>query len=244
MKSFKDSFIKSLLIHLAFFIVLVIIPLSKIEKPLEYIEVSLIKGESRSENPQAPNIEKSVAANPELKKNRESKLEKTVTKKIAPAKMPETLPDKKQVPDLKPAEKAQELADQNIEKTTTASIDQKQEELETATKVSTPDIQAFQAVTGNLNLSGPITQRKVLYIITPEYPEWAVEQGVETEVSIEFWVNPEGRVKKADIIQRSGYLELDIIAKQALVQWLFDPLDPALPQKDQWGTVLIKYRLE
>ncbi|MFC1478925.1 energy transducer TonB, partial [Candidatus Margulisiibacteriota bacterium] len=83
-----------------------------------------------------------------------------------------------------------------------------------------------------------------LYIITPEYPEWAVEQGIETEVSIEFWVNPKGKVKKSKIIQRSGYLELDIIAKRALGQWLFDPLEARLPQKDQWGTVLIKYRLE
>ena len=93
-------------------------------------------------------------------------------------------------------------------------------------------------------MTGPVSQRSVQHIIRPEYPAWAAEQGLETDVKLKFWVNPQGVVVKSKVEQRSGYLELDIIAKQALKQWVFEPLDKRIKQKDQWGTVLLKYRLE
>lgn len=94
------------------------------------------------------------------------------------------------------------------------------------------------------DMNGPAAQRSVISMVKPEYPDWAAEQGIETEVSLKFWVNPLGEVKQVQIEKRSGYLELDMIARRALQQWKFDSLSSSASQKDQWGTVVIKYRLE
>jgi TonB family protein len=60
---------------------------------------------------------------------------------------------------------------------------------------------------------------------------------------MQVWVDPSGTVTKVRVIQRSGYPELDILAKQAARQWIFAKLDPNLPQKEQFGYITIRYRL-
>ena len=244
--SFQEAVKKSLLIHGVTLLILAIIPLSsRMTKP-EYIEVSLLKGEkAQAKSLRIPRHPQGVVTKPkQVKKAAPSPAKKSVTKKITPAKPPKVQPQEQKVLPAKTSSKAQELADKTIEKQPTLNTRDQKNQTETVTQVSTANQALTQAVTGNLNLSGPITRRQVLHIVRPDYPAWAAEQGLETDVGLKFWVSPKGIVKKTKIIQRSGYLELDIIAKRALRQWLFDPLDARLPQKDQWGTVVIKYRLE
>lgn len=93
-------------------------------------------------------------------------------------------------------------------------------------------------------ISGPITKRKLLRRVYPKYPEWAEERGVEGEVKLKFWVSPEGMVSSVELEKTSGYPELDSRAMEALKKYLFSPLGKNDDQKEQWGTITIKYTLK
>lgn len=92
-------------------------------------------------------------------------------------------------------------------------------------------------------ISGPVTRRKLIRKVFPKYPVWAEEKGVEGEVDLKFWVSPEGMVSSVELIKTSGYPDLDSRAMEALKKYLFSPLGKDEEQKDQWGTITIKYTL-
>ena len=242
-KDFQSSLAKSLGLHLLILLLLAIIPLSqKLEKP-DYIEVSMLKGENEAPKSEQKNkAVKSLVTQPK-QNNPKKTVNKPTQKKISPVKLPETTPSKKVLP-AKSKLDINERINKKAETEPSANIKTQVAKTNIDTEVIEAGPASSEAVTGNLNLSGPIASRQVLYIVRPDYPNWAAEQGIETDVTLKFWVTPEGNVKEANVIQRSGYLELDIIAKRSLQHWLFDPLDKRLPQKDQWGQVVIKFRLE
>ncbi|MGM0440972.1 MAG: TonB family protein [Elusimicrobiota bacterium] len=92
-------------------------------------------------------------------------------------------------------------------------------------------------------LEGPVSRRKVLRRIQPEYPSWAEEQGAEGEVKLKFWVSPSGHVKSVEVLQTSGYPNLDSRAMEAMRKYLFEPLGEEEEQEEQWGTIIIRYTL-
>lgn len=92
-------------------------------------------------------------------------------------------------------------------------------------------------------LEGPVSRRRVLRRVSPEYPSWAEERGAEGEVKLKFWVSPSGHVKNVEVVQTSGYPNLDSRAMEALRKYLFEPLGEDEEQEDQWGTIVIKYTL-
>jgi len=234
---FKKAIVKSFLFHLILLTLLAIIPFSPTLKKIEYLEVSVIKGPPTKIPPKAINKNikknKTTSKKPNKPQNHQIKEKKTVTtKKVTPIKRKPKIITTNKKTNNEPIKTPTNNKYTNTTDTPTTTI--------TTTNINpTP-----KKPSGDLRISGPISQRSVIYEINPEYPLWATEQGIETDVTLKFWVNPAGKVKKVKIDKRSGYFELDIIAKNALKQWLFNSLDKNAPQKDQWGIIVIKYRLE
>ncbi len=95
------------------------------------------------------------------------------------------------------------------------------------------------------SISGPIAQRKIARSITPEYPDWAKKQGIESSVTLNVGVLASGMVDSfIRITKTSGYKELDQIAIQAMMQWGFEPLSPYVNQDEQWGTITFYFKLK
>lgn len=95
----------------------------------------------------------------------------------------------------------------------------------------------------NVEIFGPIVNRSIIHSEIPEYPDWAKRQGIESEVKMKFWVEPSGQVVNIDVIQKSGYLKLDLLAKNSLSKWKFTQLDAKVPQITQWGEIVVRFVL-
>ena len=92
---------------------------------------------------------------------------------------------------------------------------------------------------------GPVASRAIRMSPYPAYPEWAQQQGIQTEVILEFYVDAQGNVVKVETTKTSGYPRLDYQAIAALKRWKFDALPAeyaAIP--NQWGRILFKFRLQ
>jgi|GEM_PF-3206929 len=96
-----------------------------------------------------------------------------------------------------------------------------------------------------VEIRGPIEKRKVLQSYVPKYPDWAKKQGIEADVSLRFFVNPQGSVlPDISLVITSGYGEIDQLCVDTLKKWVFAPLGPDEPQITQWGVITIRFRLE
>ncbi|MEA3485096.1 MAG: TonB family protein [Candidatus Aerophobetes bacterium] len=75
-------------------------------------------------------------------------------------------------------------------------------------------------------IKGPLGTRGIVRLIEPVYPEWAEKRGIEGSVELKPWVLPGGEVKPdMEILRSSGWSELDECARQALMQWKFEPIE-------------------
>lgn len=75
-------------------------------------------------------------------------------------------------------------------------------------------------------IKGPLGTRGIVRAPLPVYPEWAEKRGIEGSVELRPWVLPGGEVRPdVDILRSSGWLELDECARQALMQWKFEPIE-------------------
>lgn len=92
-------------------------------------------------------------------------------------------------------------------------------------------------------LFGPIENRNILYAEIPEYPAWAQSSGIEEEIRMKFWVDPEGNVNNITVIKKSSYFAFESLAKDALAKWKFSPLDKNVQQIQQWGEIVVKFML-
>ncbi len=93
-----------------------------------------------------------------------------------------------------------------------------------------------------LLIQGDVAGRGILVAKKPSYPRWLQNQGVEAAVTLAFTVMQDGTVKDTVMVERtSGYTELDDLAKEALLQFKFVPIDTA---GDQSGYATFRYILE
>ncbi|RKY30815.1 MAG: hypothetical protein DRP67_03770 [Candidatus Omnitrophota bacterium] len=90
-------------------------------------------------------------------------------------------------------------------------------------------------------IEGPGGKRRIIYKVSPEYPEWAKKEGIEGNVRIKFWISPQGKVVDTEIITSSGYPELDLIAEAFLRKWIFEP---STENYNVWGIITFRFRLE
>jgi TonB family protein len=107
------------------------------------------------------------------------------------------------------------------------------------------DVLRKKGTTKRVSLTGQLSKRRRIYEPIPEYPAWAERRGIEAQVVIYFVVAPDGRVKPENtyVELTSGYPRLDKLALEALKKWRFVPLQPNVPQVDQWGRVTFRFIL-
>lgn len=93
-------------------------------------------------------------------------------------------------------------------------------------------------------ISGPLSQRKIIRSYVPPFPDWAREKGIlEALVSIRFYVSKEGRVLDGMQVERSsGYGALDRSAMETLKKWVFAPSSSGLDK--EWGVITFRYIME
>jgi TonB family protein len=93
-------------------------------------------------------------------------------------------------------------------------------------------------------IEGPLHGRKVLHAEVPRFPAWAQAQGVlEATVRIRFNVDAGGRVlEEVQLVQTSGYGELDRLAMDSLKAWLFEPKPEGFGE--QWGIITFRFVME
>jgi protein TonB len=92
-----------------------------------------------------------------------------------------------------------------------------------------------------VKITGPLSARKVLKYVIPEYPEWAKARGIEADVSIRFTVNAIGDVETSVVETTSGYPQLDRLALDALKLWKYSPLPG---QDSQWGVITFRFLMD
>lgn len=96
-----------------------------------------------------------------------------------------------------------------------------------------------------VEITGPLGDRKIVKAYIPDYPDWAKVKRIEADVSLQFYVNLIGKVMDdISIIRTSGYKELDNLCIDTLKKWVFVPLSKGSEQKEQWGIITFKFRLE
>lgn len=93
-------------------------------------------------------------------------------------------------------------------------------------------------------IGGPVGDRKITQRRLPEYPAWAEEKGISALVKIYFTVKPDGSLRSnIRILTSSGYVELDDLAKQALLQWRFSPTSADSTADSSWGIITFRFTL-
>ncbi len=256
-KQFLKSFGYSFIGHLIIFSLLLLVNIVDVEKEEDvYREVSFV-------------VEKDF---PKKQENKKSSLaQKQVVKAKAKSEEKETAKPKEKVDTIKdPVGKAKEV---ELAEVQAIQLDPKvdealeQQKEESASKMSIPntivdadktnDIAVTKDIPGgefgedvadirpskNVEIVGPIVNRNIVYSEIPEYPIWAKAKGIESEVRMKFWVESTGEVVNIDVIQKSGYLRLDLLAKNSLAKWKFTSLEDDIEQIKQWGEIVVRFVL-
>jgi len=95
-------------------------------------------------------------------------------------------------------------------------------------------------VTGSpMNLENP--NRKLEYQPPPpHYPQWALDNGIQGTTKIRVWFDKEGFAIDAKIIQSSGNSRLDIVAKNYVLQFKYEPIPE---DKEESGTISVTFTI-
>ncbi len=92
-----------------------------------------------------------------------------------------------------------------------------------------------------LEITGPLSKRKVLRYYAPPFPDWAKTRGIlEAAVSVKFFVDNSGRVLDNAVVEKtSGYGALDRLAVDSIKRWSFEPLSGSVSK--QWGIITFRF---
>lgn len=95
-------------------------------------------------------------------------------------------------------------------------------------------------VTGSrINLENP--NRKLEYQPPPpQYPQWALDNGIQGTTKIRVWFDKEGFAIDTKIIQSSGNSRLDIVAKNYVLQFKYEPI---AEDKEESGTIAVTFTI-
>jgi len=88
-------------------------------------------------------------------------------------------------------------------------------------------------------IEGELSKRRIIRKVIPLYPEG---YNVETDVKVEIWVSPDGKIERLLLLKKGGNI-FDQITLDALREWRFERLPLHLPQETQRGVVTFMYRL-
>jgi protein TonB len=76
----------------------------------------------------------------------------------------------------------------------------------------------------------------------PVYPDSAQAAGEQGVVEVNVYVQPNGRVAKAQIVRSSGFADLDNSAMEAVLNWRFVPAARYGDPYSDWTKVEIAFR--
>ncbi|HNW44023.1 MAG TPA: TonB family protein [Elusimicrobiales bacterium] len=95
-----------------------------------------------------------------------------------------------------------------------------------------------------LEITGPLSKRKVVTYYAPAFPDWARDRGVlEAAVSVKFFVDNSGRVLDNPAVEKtSGYGALDRLALDAIKRWAFEAIGGG--PSTQWGIITFRFVAE
>ena len=157
---------------------------------------------------------------------------------VAPSAKPEAALHRPLKPRLHSSAKTEEQYLENIRKSAPIGLNPKKEvdaHIETTAGLGqeglagTPD--------GNSNIEGELAARSIKRQVNPAYPDWAKKEGVEAVIRFRVTVLPNGLLKDdLELVQTSGYRELDRVVYDALIQWEFEPLAPQIPKWTNRGS--------
>jgi len=212
----------SAVLHIVF---LTLIPFIKFKPPMRFVEVSLV-----AQTSVLPQDLKNIQA----RKKKASGTIKTWTPGEG-----EPLPEVKISPERVFSLSAPQLRDENKPQIS---------EDEMAPRIQVPDPKKFTPSFGksdgrSFQISGPISRRHVIRRLYPEYPMEAKQRGISGEVTIKFWVLPDGIIEKMIVEKTSGSEILDKAAQDAIKKWLFAPLGREGERINQWGLLKVKFEL-
>lgn len=91
-----------------------------------------------------------------------------------------------------------------------------------------------------LDIEGPAGERQLIYREAMDYPDWARMAGFEGTVRMRFFVAPDGKVVRTEMLTSSGAPELDTYVEDGFRRWVFEP---AVTDKDVWGIITFRFRL-
>ena len=223
MRGFSGDLAVSVGIHL---VLLTVIPYIKFRPPMRFVEVSLMA--QTSVLPQ------------DLKAVRPRKMESSRRVKAWTPGEGEPLPEAKISPEKDFSLSAPQIRDESKPHIS-------EEKMPPLIKVPDPEkfIPAFGKSEGrSFQISGPISSRQVIRKIYPEYPHPARVSGISGEVTVKFWVLPDGIIEKMMLEKTSGSEILDKAAQDAIKKWLFAPLGPAEEKINQWGLLKVQFELK
>jgi len=94
-------------------------------------------------------------------------------------------------------------------------------------------------------ITGPLANRKIVEKTIPPFPVWAKRQGVGANVSLQFTVMEDGRVKEnVVVVLTSGSREWDDAVTQALKKWRFVPLAAHEQRQNQTGVITFQFVID
>jgi len=249
-KNFGQSFLISLGVHLALFLVLFwVLGTFLVARTPAFMELTLIGISSRGDGPGAQQTlrgETSVspeAADPGKGDTFSSPKVKSDLKQQAAPKAGD-LAVKRPTPSTAQTSKSDQSAYlQALHQSAPIGISPKRA---VPDSIKTTAGLGYGGVTGTPNgrvdIEGELAARGIQRKVVPAYPDWAKKQGVEGTIQYRVTVLPNGYLRDdVQLEQTSGWRELDRQAYEALLQWEFDPLPSAMPQVNQSGLVTFNF---
>lgn len=92
-----------------------------------------------------------------------------------------------------------------------------------------------------VEITGQLSARRVILAYLPVYPKWAKKKNLLIDAVILFHVTPGGHVSNTlNIVETSGYEDVDALAKEAIRKWTFEPIDG---NTEQSGQVTFRFKL-
>ena len=90
------------------------------------------------------------------------------------------------------------------------------------------------------SIEGPAAARKVVFRPPPPKVKLAESSG---DIKLRFWVLPDGTVGRV-LPMRKGSAYLEGVAVNHMKRWRFSPLVKGEPRREEWGSVVYRFRVK
>lgn len=90
------------------------------------------------------------------------------------------------------------------------------------------------------SIRGPAGMRRIVFRPPPPKGRFS---GASGDITLRFWVLSDGTVGRV-IPVRKGNAQLEGIAVNHMKRWRFSPLPPGVPEREEWGLIVFRFRLK